>query len=37
MTSNMRDFKTLNLKSESEIKSELEFIKKNEMYLFKSF
>ena len=37
MTLNMRDFKTLNLKSESEIKIELEFIKKNEIYSFKSF
>ena len=33
MTSNMRDFKTLNLKSESEIKSEFEFIKKKMKFI----
>ena len=33
MTSNMRDFKTLNLKSDSEIKSEFEFIKKKMKFI----
>ena len=33
MTSNMRDFKTLNLKSESEIKSEFEFVKKRMKFI----